>query len=85
MPLWRTPSKGAGSVEHGARLLNIALAQGELYCCKRAAGTLRALWSYSGPDDDEGSHAIDALRYGAVPILTDRRRPSARHLYLGME
>lgn len=85
LPYWRTPSKGAGSVEHGARLLNIALAQGELLCLRRCAATLRSLWSYSGPDDDEGSHAVDAVRYGAVPILTDRRRPSATRLYIGME
>lgn len=83
-PSIATAAKGPGSVERGERLLNLALASGELRIHRRAARTIRAMWSYTGGDSDS-THAIDAMRYGVAPILTDRLRPSARRLYVGLE
>lgn len=68
----RKPDKRPGSVEYGTRLLNYALHRGDLSVCKTARTTARALWHHA-EDGDEYTHAVDALRYGAVDLL--RHRP----------
>lgn len=69
---FRVPNKAPGSVNYGRRLLNYALGRGDLLVCARAARMVRALWHHR-EDGDEYTHAVDALRYGAVDLL--RHRP----------
>jgi hypothetical protein len=79
---WRVekPSKGAGSVAYGERLLNYALHRGDLALCERARRTVRAFWSYRGGDSDPGKHAVDAVRYGLRDVL--EARPGYGRLYV---
>jgi hypothetical protein len=77
------PYKKPGSVEYGERLLNIALAANELLVHERCVKTLRALRGYVNPTKTADlKHPIDVLRYGAQPVLLDRKRPSYSKLYL---
>lgn len=77
------PSKGAGSVEYGERLLNIAFSAGELFIHERCKRTLKALWGYVDErTTSDLKHPIDMLRYGVQPTLLDRTRANGR-LYVG--
>lgn len=73
---FRTPNKAAGSVDYGRRLLNYALGRGDLLVCERAVRATRALWHHR-EDGDEYTHAVDALRYGAVDLLRSRAEYAA--------
>jgi hypothetical protein len=70
------PNKSSGSVEYGTRLVNYALHRGDLSVlddCRRTAG---ALWHHR-EDGDDHTHAVDAIRYGVVALLSRRAEYAA--------
>lgn len=77
------PSKGKGSVGKGERLLNHALMRHELLVHERCKVLRKSLTHYRGKEDPDLKHPIDALRYGVVPVLMDKRRPSYSQLFVG--
>jgi len=73
------PAKGPGSVEYGARVLNLAMLDGRHRIHERCAHAIRAYQTWRGTDsghDADLKHHIDTERYGVVD-LHDPVRASA--------
>lgn len=77
------PKKGAGSVDYGEQVMNIAFESQEVAVHRRCVKLIRCLRHYQalGPRDPE-KHGIDGTRYGLVDVLCNSGRPSTR-LYAG--
>ena len=62
------PNKGPGSIDHGVRILNYAMASGILTIDAGCVGLVKSLKNWTGANDDLKDF-IDALRYVAVPVV----------------
>lgn len=73
----RAASKGPGSVLHGARILNLALAGWRWRIHRRCVRTIEGCRHWKGERTGRGSDVkdmLDATRYLAVPLLDTRTR-----------
>jgi len=80
-----TARKGAGSIQFGWHVLNVALLQGRLSVHEQASGTSYAFRTFRGSkvgDDAELGHYVDTARYGLVEHL-DVSRPAYREAMVG--
>lgn len=74
------PSKGSDSVERNLRVVNGGFLRSRLYVHARCKGLIKACRHFDGSEDLK--HPIDALAYGAVPILLGWDRARCSHLVL---
>lgn len=70
----RNPDKRTGSVDHGVRMLHLAMQRGHFQIHPRCKSTIKSLRHWQGKDDDL-KHILDALRYVSVPVLTSMYDP----------
>ena len=77
----RTAHKPRGSVYEGSSIINSCMITKGFFVDPRCKQLIKSLehWTFR---DDENKHAIDALRYGAVELITRRLyAPSKLKLY----
>jgi hypothetical protein len=77
----RTAHKPRGSVYEGCSILNECMIHKGFYIDPRCKQLIKSLEHFTFKDD-ENKHAIDALRYGAVELITRRLyAPSKLKMY----
>ena len=77
----RTAHKPRGSVYEGCSILNECMIHNGFYIDPRCKQLIKSLQHFTFKDD-ENKHAIDALRYGAIELITRRLyAPSKLKMY----
>ena len=77
-----TVRKGRGSVWHGCRVVHASMLRGDFVVRPRCKQLIESMQNWQGRSNSEHKHAIDALRYGAVSLMTKRpHNPSKVRIY----
>ena len=75
----RRPTKGAGSIAWGTRLMNSAFKDGILTVSPKCKYLIKCLNAWDGDRRSNHKDVIDALRYIVVPIIEEMRRGTAEY------